>query len=168
MFDVYQAIFALPFFTGGVSALPKDEAGWMAWPNDDVRTRAIAFFRSIGLDEAAASALFIHVRDGLRQLTMHSQRYFAEVCQRKADITTKAQLADVFVTSYAELDRMRERLWGSFDMLDARNKEILAAYARQRGEGMQIHPTDAATIHRDVERSSETLADYFGRMCLER
>lgn len=168
MFDVYQAIFALPFFTGGVSALPRDEAGWMAWPNEDVRSRAIAFFRSIGLDEAAASALFIHVRDGLRQLEMNSQRYFAGVCQRKSDITTKAQLADVFAAAYAELDRMQERFWGSFDMLDARNREVLAAYARQRAEGMQIHPTDAATIHRDVERSSETIAQFLGRMCPER
>lgn len=79
----------------------------------------------------------------------------------------QAQLADVFVDSYAELDRMQERLWDSFDMLDARNRAVLAAYARQRAEGMQIHPTDAATIHRDVERSGETLAQYFGRMCPE-
>lgn len=168
MFDVYQAIFSLPFFSGGVSAMPRDEAAWMAWPDDDVRSRAIGFFRSIGLDEAAANALFVHVRDGLRQQEMYSQRYFADVCRRKSDITSKAQLADVFAAVYAGLDRMHELFWGSFDMLDARNTEVLAAYARQRAEGMQIHPTDPATIRRDVERSSETLAQFLRRMCLQR
>jgi hypothetical protein len=127
-----------------------------------------AFFTSIGIDEAATTALFVHVRDGLRQQEMYSQQYFAQLCQRESDITSKAKLAEAFAALYDELDRMQERLWGSFDMLDDRNRQVLSSYARRRAEGMQTHPTDAATIRRDVERSSETLGQYVGRMCPER
>lgn len=157
--DVYQSIFALLFFSG---PLPRDDAGWEKWPGDDVKKRAVFFFTSIGLDEKAANALFAHVRDGLAQQQMDGQRKAVQLCKGKADITSKVQVADFIAALYDEHDRMQKRLWGSFEFLDARNRELLSAYAMQRREGMQIHAPD---VHATLEKSPETLDQVLERIC---
>ncbi|MEO6080217.1 MAG: hypothetical protein ABIQ86_10610 [Steroidobacteraceae bacterium] len=159
MSDVYQTIFALPFFSG---RLPSGEAGWEKWPSEEVRKSVISFFISIGLDEKSANLLFPYVRDGLAQQQMDTQQKAVQLCKGRADIKSKAQVADFIAALYDEHDRMQTRLWGSFDFLDARNREILSAYAMQRREGMQLYTPD---VHATFEKSPETLGQVLDRVC---
>lgn len=166
LFEVYQTIFAsLGFFSRGVSGLPRDDAGWEKWPGDQVRQNAIAYFVSIGLDEKSASTLFPHVRDGLAQQQKHSLQQMAHLCERRADISSKAQIGDALANLNDELDRMKARLWGDFDYLDDINRQALVSHARVRREEVQIYRTDARLA---IGKSSETLEQMLGRICLPR
>lgn len=151
MFDVYQHIFNLLFSTR--ASLPSDDAR---------KTSVITFFISIGLDEKSANALFPYVRDGLAQQETYTRRAVAQLCKGKASIRSKTQLGDDFAAIYAEIDRMQSRIWGSFEILDARNRAILSAYAMKKKSQVDISPTDPRAI---IRQSSETLSQWLERIC---
>lgn len=150
MFEVYQAIFSLLFPVR--SSLFSDET----------KESATAFFRTVGLDEEAADILFSYVRDGIAQQREFSLTSIMQLCERRAEIESKAQVGDAFADIYDGLDRMQEQSWGSFEFLDDESREILSDYAMRRAAGMMTSPTDA---HAAFESSPETLPELLDRIC---
>lgn len=150
LFEVYQAIFSILY--SGPTPLASVEA----------KASAAARLEAIGLDSKAAKSLASHVSDGMLQQRDLTELRVVQACRRKETLTSKAQVADVFAGIYGELDRMQERLWGSFDFLDAKNKAILASYAAKRRLEIQLKGNDPHTV---FERSSETLPQLLGRIC---
>ena len=150
MFEVYQGIFSLLF--GTRSSMSSDET----------KERVTAFFRTIGLDEEAADTLFPYVRDGLAQQRDFSQMQVMQLCERRTEIESKTQIGDAFADIYDELDRMQQESWGSFELLDDGNRQVLSDYAMQRGSMMYMAPMDA---HAAFESSPETLPEILARIC---
>jgi hypothetical protein len=151
LFEIYQAIFSLLYTTR--SAMPEDE----------MKESVLAFFRTIGLDDEAAEVLFPYTRDGMERQREYTESQVTYLCQQRANIESKRQVADVFVEIYDELDRMQEELWGEFEFLDDENSEILSGYAKMRGSRMQISPIDP---HVAFGSSPETLDQLLQRICV--
>ena len=151
LFEVYQAIFSLLFPVQG------------SMFSDETKESVTDFFRTtIGLDEEAADTLFPYVRDGIAQQREFSLTSVMQLCERRGEIESKAQVGDAFADIYDGLDRMQEQSWGTFEFLDDENREILSDYAMRRASGMMIAPIDA---HAAFESSPETLPELLARIC---
>lgn len=153
---VYQGIFASLFPSGKANSTT----------GDSTRGNVISFFRtSIGLSEQASAALFSYVRDSLSRQREFSRSRVERMCATRADIETKGELADVFVSIYEGLDRMEERQWGAglLEILDEENAAILSKYGMKRRARMGTYiPADP---HEAFERTPETLNEILTRIC---
>lgn len=150
MFETYQAIFSL-LFSGSIPPFSNEK-----------RNSAAAKLQEIGLDKNAASALTSYVGEGMAQQHALTERAVSDMCRRKAEITSKAQLGEVFAGIYAELDKMQERQWGRFEFLDEKNKRALSAYAAKRSLEIELRPTDARAV---FQNSPETVGQAIARIC---
>jgi hypothetical protein len=151
LFEVYQAMFSWLFPVQG------------SMFSDETKDGATDFFRTtIGLDEEAADTLFPYVRDGIAQQREFSLTSVMQLCERRGEIESKAQVGDAFADIYDGLDRMQEQSWGTFEFLDDENRGILSDYAMRRASGMMFAPIDA---HAAFESSPETLPELLARIC---
>jgi hypothetical protein len=150
LFEVYQAIFSA-LFSG-----PAPRYG------NEAKSSAASRLEAIGLDSKAAKLLASHVSDGLAQQRDFTEMRVVQLCQRKATLTSKAQVGDAFVAIDGDLNRMQQTLWGSFDFLDGKNRRILSSYAAKRKLEIPLRGNDPRAA---FERSSETLPQLLGRIC---
>jgi hypothetical protein len=151
LFEVYQAIFSILF--SGPAPRYSNEA----------RASAAEKLEAAGLDREAAWSLASYVSDGLAQQRDLTETKVVQLCTRKATLTSKAQVGDAFVAIDDDLNRMQERLWGTLDFLDSKNKAILSSYAAKRALELQV--LSRIDPHTAFERSSETLQQLLDRIC---
>lgn len=150
LFEIYQAIFSILFSGRGSPSSNEAKAG------------AVSRLEIIGLDSKAAKTLASYVGDGLAQQHDFTEMKVSELCRRKDTLTSKAQVGDAFAAIYTELDRMQGNLWGSFDFLDVKNREILSSYAAKRKLEINLSPNNPRAV---FEQSPETLAQLLARIC---
>lgn len=151
LFEIYQAIFSILFSGRGSPSSNEAKAG------------AASRLEIIGLDRKAAAALASYVGDGLAQQHDFTESKVSELCRRKGALSSKGQVGDAFAAIYTELDNMQSELWEGFKFLDAKNRDVLSAYAARRKLEINLTPNDPRAA---LEQSPETLAQLLARICV--